>query len=175
MLLDRVIGLVSLVLMGLVAGLVGYQYIGSSTNIAYHLGLPVRNHLVERSANGTYARLPAEKYYIPGSVLRVSVNNKLPAAWGMPEQADIYFDNSPVFRVATEAMAGGSIKPILWFSHPKSLRSGWAWGQEYLQDGIGAFEARIGKGKLYAFGPEITFRAQSHGTFKLLFNQLYSY
>ncbi|HEY1008831.1 MAG: M14 family metallopeptidase [Daejeonella sp.] len=149
--------------------------IGSSTNIAYHLGLPVRNHLVERSANGTYARLPAEKYYIPGSVLRVSVNNKLPAAWGMPEQADIYFDNSPVFKVGTEAMAGGSIKPILWFSHPKSLRSGWAWGQEYLQDGIGAFEARIGKGKLYAFGPEITFRAQSHGTFKLLFNQLYGY
>ncbi len=147
--------------------------IGSSTNMAYHLGLPLRNHIVERGSNGADTRLPAEKYYIPGSVLRVSVNNTMPAAWGMPEQADIYFDNSPVFRVATQAIANGSVKPILWFSNPKSLRSGWAWGQEYLQDGIGAFEAQIGKGKLYAFGPEITFRAQTHGTFKLLFNQLY--
>jgi hypothetical protein len=26
---------------------------------------------------------------------------------------------------------------------------------------------------LYAFGPEITFRGQAHGTFKMLFNGLY--
>ena len=147
--------------------------IGSSTNIAYHLGLPVRNHLVEMGSNGKERRLPAEKYYIPGSILRVNVDNTLSAAWGMPEQADVYFDNSPVFRVSTEAASKGKIKPLLWFSQPKSLRSGWAWGQEYLQDGISAFIAEVGKGKLYAFGSEITFRGQTHGTFKLLFNQLY--
>jgi hypothetical protein len=39
---------------------------------------------------------------------------------------------------------------------------------------VAAFEANVGKGKLIAFGPEITFRAQSYGTFKVLFNQLYS-
>ena len=147
--------------------------IGSSTNIAYHLGLPVRNHLVEIGENGKDVKLPAEKYYVPGSVMRVSVNNTMPAAWGMPEHADVYFDNSPVFRVPTDAISKGTIKPLMWFSKPQSLRSGWAWGQEYLQDGVSAFEAPIGKGKLYAFGPEITFRAQTHGTFKLLFNQLY--
>lgn len=149
--------------------------IGSSTNLAYHLGLPVRNHLVEMGANGKDTRLPAEKYYVPGSVLKVKVDNTQPIAWGMGEYADIYFDNSPVFRVQTEAITKGAIKPIMWFSGAKSLRSGWAWGQEYLQDGVAAFEAPIGKGKLYAFGPEITFRAQTHGTFKLLFNQLYGY
>ncbi|MES3016714.1 MAG: M14 metallopeptidase family protein [Bacteroidota bacterium] len=147
--------------------------IGSSTNIAYHLGLPVKNHLVEIGTNGKDTRLPAEKYYVPGSVLQVKVDNTQPTAWGMPEQADIYFDNSPVFRVQTDAISKGIIKPIMWFSEPESLRSGWAWGQEYLQDGVTAFEAPIGQGKLYAFGPEITFRAQTHGTFKLLFNQLY--
>lgn len=149
--------------------------IGSSTNLAYHLGLPVRNHLVEVGAHGKDTRLPAEKYYVPGSVLKVKVDNTQPVAWGMGEYADIYFDNSPVFRVQTEAITKGAIKPIMWFSDAKSLRSGWAWGQEYLQDGVAAFEAPIGKGKLYAFGPEITFRAQTHGTFKLLFNQLYGY
>ena len=33
-----------------------------------------------------------------------------------------------------------------------------------------AFEATLGEGRVYAFGPEITFRAQPHGTFKFLFN-----
>jgi hypothetical protein len=31
-------------------------------------------------------------------------------------------------------------------------------------------EASVGKGRLYMFGPEITFRAQPHGTFKFLLN-----
>ncbi len=33
-------------------------------------------------------------------------------------------------------------------------------------------EATVGRGTLYLFGPEITFRAQPHGTFKLLFNAI---
>lgn len=149
--------------------------IGSSTNLAYHLNLPVRNAIVELGANGIERSLPAEKYYIPGSILSADTDNEIPAAWGMPAKSDIYFDRSPVFKIATEAIASGKVKPILWFSNPASLRSGWAWGQAYLRDGVTAFEAQFGKGKLYAFGPEITFRAQTHGTFKLLFNQLYGY
>jgi hypothetical protein len=31
----------------------------------------------------------------------------------------------------------------------------------------------VGKGSLFLFGPEITFRAQPHGTFKFLFNGIY--
>ena len=60
-----------------------------------------------------------------------------------------------------------------WFATGKPLRSGWAWGQEYLRNGVAAFVANVGKGKLYAFGPEITFRAQTHGVFKWLFNEMY--
>jgi hypothetical protein len=53
------------------------------------------------------------------------------------------------------------------------LRSGWAWGEAYLEDGITGFVAPIGKGELVVYTPEITYRAQSHGTFKMLFNNLY--
>jgi hypothetical protein len=53
-------------------------------------------------------------------------------------------------------------------------RCGWAWGQNYLQGGAAAVEADIGKGKLYLFGPEITFRGETHGTFKFLFNGIYA-
>jgi hypothetical protein len=34
-------------------------------------------------------------------------------------------------------------------------------------------EATVGKGRVFLFGPEITFRGQPHGTFKFLFNGIY--
>ena len=65
------------------------------------------------------------------------------------------------------------VRPVAWFAGKDSLRSGWAWGQHYLEDGVAAAEAKVGKGKVFLFGPEITFRAQPHGTFKFLFNGIY--
>jgi len=116
--------------------------------------------------------LSRDKYYIPGSVLQVSVDNTNPLAYGMPDKVDVFFDNSPVFRLKPEASLKG-IKPVAWFDSAQPLRSGWAWGQKYLQDGVAVIDAGFGKGKLLLFGPEIAFRAQPHGTFKLLFNGLY--
>ncbi len=146
--------------------------IGSATNLAAHLNLPVRNAMVEM-VDGQEKRLPATKYYVPGSVLSVTVDKSQTANWGLDAATDVYFDNSPVFKLNPNAVSSGQIKPLAWFGSATPLRSGWAWGQSYLQDGVAAFEANYGKGKVYAFGPEITFRAQTHGTFKWMFNQLY--
>jgi hypothetical protein len=147
--------------------------IGSSTNLAYHLKLPVRNALVEMGTNNQERPLPAEKFYIPGSLLTATFDSTQAAAFGMRSRTDVYFDASPVFKLAPEAVVNGNVRPLAWFASDKVLRSGWAWGQAYLKDGVAAFVANVGKGKLYAFGPEITFRGQAQGTFKLLFNQLY--
>ena len=65
------------------------------------------------------------------------------------------------------------VRPVAWFDSKQPLRSGWAWGQHYLADGVAAAEAKVGKGKVFPLGPEITFRAQPHGTFKFLFNGIY--
>ena len=34
-------------------------------------------------------------------------------------------------------------------------------------------DATVGEGKLFLYGPEVTNRAQPHGTFKLVFNGIY--
>jgi hypothetical protein len=148
--------------------------IGSSTNLAFHLNLPVRIATTE-IINGKPQPLPMAKYFIPGSILRVSVNTTNRASWGMPGEADLFFDNSPVFKLSSAAVSKGELTPLAWFASDKVLRSGWAWGQEYLQDGVAAFTATVGSGKLSAFGPEITFRGQTQGTYKFMFNQLYNY
>ena len=104
----------------------------------------------------------------------MQVDNNQLAASGINKETDVYFDNNPVFKLNPDAVSSGIIKPLAWFGTDKILRSGWSWGETYLKNGVTAFEASVGKGKLYAFTPEITFRAQAWGTFKLLFNQLYT-
>ncbi len=146
--------------------------IGTSANLAYHLQLPVRNALVE-VVNGKEKNLPGEKFYIPGSVMQITVDNKQKENWGLGNKADVYFSASPVFKLLPGAISNGDVTPLAWYASDKTLRSGWAFGQSYLQDGVAAFVAKVGKGHLYVYGPEITFRAQTHGSYKMLFNQLF--
>ncbi len=146
---------------------------GRSTSLAYHLKLPVKDALVEVK-KGKETPLSSDKYYIPGSILRVKINTGQLCGWGMPDEADVFFDSSPVFNLLPEASIDGKVIPLAWFGSDKPLRSGWAFGSGYLQNGVAAFEAKVGSGRMFAFGPEITFRAQTCSTFKLLFNQLYS-
>jgi Zinc carboxypeptidase len=144
----------------------------SARSIADLLDLPVSDYLVERQPGQEERGLTADKFYVPGSVLRVAVDTTAPSAAGAEDHIDVFFNNSPVFRLAPDATSHG-IRPVMWFDSSSPLRSGWAWGQNYLEGGTTAFEATVGQGKVYAFGPEITFRAQPHGTFKFLFNGIY--
>ena len=140
---------------------------GSATNLARHLGLPLENHLVE---NGV--PIPQTKYYVPGSVLRARVDTSMPIAAGMKAETDFFFDNSPVWKLGPDAAARG-VRPIAWFDSKTPLRSGWAWGQAYLEGGVIAAEARVGQGRVLLYGAEILQRAQPHATFRLLFNAMY--
>ena len=144
--------------------------IGSSTAIGYHLGLPVRDALV--APDGTGVPLPNEKFYVPGSLLEVRVDPRHPLAYGLPERAHVFFDDSPAFRLAPEAATQG-VHAVASFDTPAPLRSGWAWGQEHLDGAVQIVDAPVGKGRVALFAPEIVWRAQPHGTFKLLFNGIF--
>lgn len=142
--------------------------IGTSTAMAQHAELPLANHLV----GGDGKPLGFQDYYIPGSVLRVRVDNERPLAYGVDSEVDVFFNNSPVYRMLPEAARRG-VTPIAWFDSDAPLRSGWAWGQHRLHGGIAIAEAKVGQGNLFLFGPEITNRGQPHGTFKFLFNGIH--
>jgi hypothetical protein len=144
----------------------------SAPNFAQLFSLPLGNHLVERGADGQFRQVPSEKFYVPGSVLSAAVDTSIPVAHGVTNPVDVFYDNSPVFRLEPEA-SGKGIKPVAWFATPTPLRSGWAFGQSYLEDGVIGVDAPVGRGRLYLFTPEITFRGQPHGTFKFLFNGIY--
>lgn len=152
--------------------------IGSSgLNIARQWQLPIESALVDE----TGANLPNTKFYIPGSLLRMKLNAG-PLTAGMGEYVDVMYDNSPAFRVpnAIPATPLGSTEPVAqlptvvgFYDTDKPLRSGWAWGQETLKNTIGVADVPFGKGRVVIYGPEILFRGQSWGTFKLLFNGIF--
>jgi hypothetical protein len=52
------------------------------------------------------------------------------------------------------------------------LRSGLLVGEEQLQGRGAIMDVRLGSGRVIMFGFAVQHRAQTHGTFKLLFNAL---
>ena len=116
--------------------------------------------------------LAAEKFYVPGSILQARVDNTHPLAYGLDGTIDVFFDHSEAFRLLPEAGSKG-LKAVAWIDGATPLRSGWAWGQQYLDQAVEIIDAPVGKGRVVLFGPEIVWRAQPHGTFKFLFNGIY--
>jgi Zinc carboxypeptidase len=135
--------------------------IGQSTVLGSQLGLSMDNYLVDHDK----VALSRDEYFVPGSILRINVDNTQPVAWGLPSEMDVHFNNSPVYSPGTPG-----VTPLAWFSTREPLRSGWAWGQHYLNGGVTMAQARVGSGTLYMFGPEVIRRGQPHGSFKFLFN-----
>jgi hypothetical protein len=144
----------------------------ASRGVSSLFNLPMTNYMVDREPGEPDTQLSSDKFYVPGSILRVAVDSTTTAAYGSASHIDVFFDNSPVFRLSPDASMKG-VRPVMWFDTRTPLRSGWAWGQNYLDGGVTAVEANVGRGRLYLYGPEITFRAQPHGTFKFLFNGIY--
>jgi hypothetical protein len=142
--------------------------IGSSNSMAQYADLPLTNHLVD----GKGEPLTRSEYYVPSSVLEVKVDNTRPLAYGVKNRVDVFFNNNPVFRPRPEAQLAG-VRPVAWFDSDTPLRSGWAWGQHYLDGGIAIAEAKVGQGNLFMLGPLVLFRGQIHGTFKFFFNGIY--
>ncbi len=142
--------------------------IGSSTGLASLVGVPVSDYLTTAGTDLATRPLKREEFYIPGSLMKVSVDTTHPLAHGMPAESIVFFDSSPVFKTTSTA-----VRSIATYSSTESLASGWAWGQKYLNGGTAVAEASVGEGKVILYGPEVAFRAQPHGTFRLLFNGIF--
>ncbi|MBN9122381.1 MAG: peptidase [Planctomycetes bacterium] len=145
--------------------------IGTSTALANALGLSVGNHLVAKDADGNLKPLGRDMFYVPPSVLRAKVDPTHPLAWGLADEVDVMFANSPTFRLP-EIGGKSNLTRVAWFAGKSPLRSGWAFGQEYLDGGAAVVDAKVGKARVVLYGPQVLYRAQPHATFKLVFNAI---
>ncbi len=126
------------------------------------LGLKVR----DRAAGVGPAR-----YNTRGSLLRVQME-QTPLTLGMPAEGLVFHANHPVLEI-TEYFKPFLYRTHMRFAKERVLDTGLCVGEQLLAGQPCLVTASFGAGEavLYGFAPQ--FRAQTDGTFKVLFNALY--
>jgi hypothetical protein len=146
----------------------------SDVLIGEDFGLPIRNALASPSSTQGRAAVTSSDFNIPGSLLRVYLDTNHPVAAGMPHEINAFVDSPIAFQT--------SVPPpdiqrsvIAWYPDDAKdiLVSGYAHGAERLQRKAAAVAFQRGKGKIVMFGFRVQHRAQTEGTFQLLFNAIY--
>jgi hypothetical protein len=137
-------------------------------------GLPIRNAVSAQRSN---------EFYIPGTLIRVSVDNRHPVAWGMPPEVAAFFTHSPVFEIGRRRGREGDtreatppppagVSVVATYPDKDLLMSGWLLGERYLHNKAAVVAANVDKGRVVLLGFRTQHRAQPHATFKLLFNSI---
>ena len=126
-------------------------------------GLPVRN--VREGLSST-------EFWSPGSTLRVNIDNTHPLAYGMPEQGlATFLGNNHVYQIVATPRNERADR-IVTFVDRDVLQSGWLLGEDVITNKAAMVSVEHGRGRVVLIGFRAQHRAQTHGTFKLLFNAL---
>ena len=127
--------------------------------------LPVRN---------TLAGVSSTEFWSPGSTLKVRVNTEHPLAYGMPDRGlAAFLAQNQVYEVVPGAKSH-TVTRIVEFIDRDLLQSGWLLGEERIANKATMVSVEHGEGVVVLIGFRAQHRAQTHGTFKLLFNALVS-
>ena len=121
------------------------------------LGLDVRD----------VAREAGEKFFCPGSIVRIELDPAHPLAYGMPRETAGFFAFSSAYRPSAGGRDGR--RPTV---AKDVLLSGWIEGEQAIAGQSAVVEAKVGTGRVVLLGFRVQHRGQSHATFRLLFNAL---
>jgi len=150
--------------------------LANASDVIYgdEFNLPVRNALASPSAAAGRAATTTSDFNIPGSLLRVYVDTNHPVGAGMPHEIAAFVD-SPIAFQTSAPPPDIQRSVIAWYPDDAKdiLVSGYAHGAERLQRKAAAVSFTRGKGKIVMFGFRVQHRAQTEGTFQLLFNAIY--
>jgi hypothetical protein len=126
-------------------------------------GLPLRNVL---------AGVPSKQFWSPGSTLRARFDTDNPLAYGMPDEGLVTFlANNQVYEIVSTAR-NHEVETIVTFPERDVLQSGWLLGESLIAKKATMVAVRHGRGRVILIGFRPQHRAQTHGTFKLVFNAL---
>jgi hypothetical protein len=125
------------------------------------LGIGVRNVLAGKST---------KEFWCPGSTLKVAFDNTNPIAYGMPSHGLALYLDSPAFEIT--APSAEDYATVVRYADRELLESGWLVGEENLARRAAVVTAKMGLGRVVLLGFPVQHRAQTHGTYKLLFNSL---
>jgi hypothetical protein len=105
--------------------------------------------------------------------LRPSVDTDNPIGFGLDSEVAAKFANSPGYVVDVES--SGDVQILAQYpSEDPLLMSGLIIGEELLRDKAATVRIGYGNGSIIMLGFRVQHRGQTHGTYKLPFNSIYS-
>ncbi|HSR67935.1 MAG TPA: M14 family zinc carboxypeptidase [Acidobacteriota bacterium] len=126
---------------------------------------------LEINVRDPLADLDSEEFFCPGSTLRAHFDNTHPLAYGMPSEGYVLFWQGPALEI-TPSRHNDHYQRVVTYKEQDILQSGWLIGEEHLSEKAGMVTARKGQGEVILIGFRPQHRAQTDGTFKLLFNAI---
>lgn len=127
--------------------------------------LPIRN---------VVKGVPSQKFWSPGSTLKMNFDNTNPLAYGMPSTGlGLFTGGNEVYEVIPSDR-NQRIERIITYPKRDILQSGWLLGEEVIAEKAAMVSVGMGQGKVVLIGFRPQHRVQTHGTFKLVFNSLVS-
>ena len=107
-------------------------------------------------------------FFIPGSILRVELTTGSDVVEGLDEEVAAWFwGSSRAFSVDDDR-----VRVVARYGSGDPLLSGWALGGEHIAGAPAILEAEVGAGSVVLFGFQPNYRAQTLGTWPLLFNAM---
>jgi len=137
---------------------------GCVVTLNHACSYPLRD--LQAPAENPLEGLKEQELYIPGSILRVNVDETHPLGFGFDREASVIFLTSPAFKVK-EGYA------VAKYPESNPLLSGWILGEKLLHGLAAAAELPAGRGMIVLLGFPPHFRNQYRSTFKMLFNAIY--
>jgi hypothetical protein len=114
------------------------------------------------------------EFFCPGSLLKLEVDNKQPVGFGMPDATAAFVSGVVVLGTRTPSSGGPDRRVVARYGASDILLSGWIVGDDLIEGKPAVVEVNMGKGNIVLCGTGVQNRAQTWGTFKLLFNGLFS-
>ncbi len=140
---------------------------GGGRIVAVERAVDLFTELLDLGVENAVERLPEEEFYVPGSILRLVLEED-PLTRGMAgETAGWYWRSSRSFRVVDP-----TVEVVARFGDGDPLLSGWLMGPEHLAGAPALVRAPVGRGSVVLFGFQPNYRGQSAATWPLLFNAL---
>ena len=125
----------------------------------------------EVPARNAIERVDRSKFFCPGSILRVNVDNKTPIGYGMPREAAIMFYRGMALNTRIPPV-GWNREVVARFPEDNLLLSGWLSGEDVIARKAAVVDTQNKKGHIILIGFPCQHRAQSHETYKFLLNAL---
>ena len=130
----------------------------STVALTQDLALPASN------AMGRYKN---DEFYCPGSLVRVVMDDHHPLGYGLPRDLPVLFMNSVAFDIA-----GKDATSVAQYPATDPLLSGWMLGAKHLERKHALVDVRFGEGSVVLIGFRPYFRAQTRGSYRVLFNAI---